>query len=141
MDLDSDTARPRQTSVSSSVSSRTASSSRPVSPSDSTTTDPRPMPNFSLVRTTFDKANALIVVGPLAALDASSRSPSPTTSPADRSRRGQAFLLIGPAMEQLRHPQRRLAKGARVHPYRIVPGRTARRTSSSSTSSDIPMDA
>ncbi|KAK1232932.1 hypothetical protein PQX77_003945 [Marasmius sp. AFHP31] len=47
-----------------------------------------------------------------------------------------ALLLVGPSLNELRHPQRKIAKGARIHPYKFarrtdVP--SMRRTSSSSS--------
>ncbi|OCH89200.1 hypothetical protein OBBRIDRAFT_32973 [Obba rivulosa] len=138
-------ARPRNPSVSSEVSS----SSRASSPTDTLPSAvpsfPFPGSNFSLVPTTFEHANAVVVVPPPSLLPASdgsyrSRSPTPATptSPVDTARRGKAFLVVGQAMEQLRHSQRRLAQGARVHPYRIVARapNSRRASTSSSASSD-----
>ncbi|KAI0935120.1 hypothetical protein AcV7_004014 [Taiwanofungus camphoratus] len=143
-DVNRDWSRSRQTSVSSTLSSG-ASSSRSVSPCDAQPSSLRSsftasFPGFSLVRTTFDNANAIIVVPPPIAphtSDDSDGSPSsPTLPPLDNSERGKAFLLVGPAVEHLRHPQRRITKGARMHPYRIT-RRSSRRASTSSTSTDV----
>ncbi|KAI0346377.1 hypothetical protein BDW22DRAFT_1352434 [Trametopsis cervina] len=135
--------RARQSSISSTTSSCTSTTSTetplnaiPVCNRDS----PTPPPNhvstnsFSLVLTSFEKANAFVVVPPpqqyvpgISSLARASASVSPSKP---KSRRNQALLLVGPAVEYLRHPRMRIAKGARVHPYRIVPN-TPKRSSTS----------
>ncbi|KAF9266976.1 hypothetical protein L218DRAFT_996504 [Marasmius fiardii PR-910] len=56
--------------------------------------------------------------------------PRSLTLPAEKN---QALLLVGPALNQLRHPQRQIAKGARIHPYKFA--RRADRTQTRSLSS------
>lgn len=124
-------------------------------------TTQRKRPRIILVPTSFDRANAVIYVPPPlsendnndtqdAPADASYQ-PQPQSQPqlpliaadgSDNRRRPQRPLfLIGPAMEPFRHPGRRLAKGARVHPYRITldgrPSPLRRDSMSSTASSDI----
>ncbi|EMD35308.1 hypothetical protein CERSUDRAFT_124656 [Gelatoporia subvermispora B] len=132
--------RPRNASISSEITSSSRSSSPTERAPIALPSFPFPGTNFCLVRTTFEQANAIVVVPPLLLSPVSedssrSRSLSPT-SPTETARRGKAFLVVGEAMEQLRHSQRRLSKGARVHPYRIVPrGAGSRRASTSSAAS------
>lgn len=70
---------------------------------------PTPTPfltrKIRLVPTSFENADAVVLVLPPSAPNA----PPP-----------QPFLLVGPALARLRQPQRKLAKGSRIHPYRIV---------------------
>jgi hypothetical protein len=40
---------------------------------------------------------------------------------------------MGPALEHFRHPQRQIAKGTRLHPYRFAGDRTSRRASIASS--------
>ncbi|CCL98758.1 uncharacterized protein FIBRA_00763 [Fibroporia radiculosa] len=124
--------RIRQTSISSTTSSCTVAS-RDTSPCDvrpsSTLTPSR---NFSLVRTTMDKANALIVIPEVPSIPQLPGSERSSMSSAESARRGKAFLVVGPSIERFRHPERRIAKGARVHPYLMVP-RQHRRQSTPST--------
>ncbi|KAF7426392.1 hypothetical protein PC9H_008760 [Pleurotus ostreatus] len=63
---------------------------------------------FRLVPCTLDVAEAVVLVPP----------PDAPTLPSNKP--GQALLLVGPALNHLRHPQRRIAKGARIHPYRFL---------------------
>ncbi|KAG7093709.1 hypothetical protein E1B28_007363 [Marasmius oreades] len=59
--------------------------------------------------------------------------PRSLTLPAEQN---QALLLVGPALSQFRHPQRQIAKGARIHPYKFARSndRTQMRRVSSSSS-------
>jgi len=89
-------------------------------------------PKFRLVPSTLDVADAVVVVPPPTA----PFIPNLTSTPSlmESARQGQALLLLGPALQHFRHPQRQIAKGARIHPYRIIRGGdTCRRTSSSFT--------
>ncbi|KAH7926162.1 hypothetical protein BV22DRAFT_1046279 [Leucogyrophana mollusca] len=126
----------RQASIS---SSRTPSPTPSISPLRST----RPTLSHStlgqvpakirLVPTTLEKADAVVVVPPP---NAPHIPPLSGMSPTTMKQGQQALLLVGPALQHLRHPQRQLAKGARIHPYRIVRGSPdSRRTSSVSTTS------
>ncbi|KAH7886985.1 hypothetical protein F5I97DRAFT_1088608 [Phlebopus sp. FC_14] len=121
----------RQVSVSSSTSSRTPSPT--PSPTDGTIRPSIPMSSgkpsskMRLIPTTLENADAVVVIPPA---DAQHIPPLFGIPPTKQG--PQTLLLVGPALQYLRHPQRRLAKGARVHPYRIVRGPTdphARRTS------------
>ena len=49
-----------------------------------------------------------------------------------RAGHGQGLLLVGPALQHIRHPQRQLAKGARIHPYRVVRGANTQKSRHSS---------
>ena len=79
---------------------------------------------FSLVLTTFENANAFVVVPApqpyVPGISNLSRTNSSVSSSRTKSRRNQAFLLIGPAVENFRRSRTRVTKGTRVHPYRIV---------------------
>ena len=61
-------------------------------------------------------ADAVILVSPA---DAYHHIPNaPNYVP--RTGHEQGLLLVGPALQHVRQPQRELAKGARIHPYRVV---------------------
>lgn len=110
--------RNRQTSVSSSITETSRCSSMSPPPSDVNGLSP-PTSNvdsrYRLVRSTFENADAVLIVPPPSAPFV------PPLSSIARAPKGQGLLLVGEAMHQhLRHPQRNLAKGARMHPYRIV---------------------
>ncbi|KAJ6584567.1 hypothetical protein B0H19DRAFT_1249530 [Mycena capillaripes] len=90
------------------TSSRTSSSSSPTSPSKQ---------KLTLVPSSFEDAEAIVVIPPPGAAHGRGQS--------------QSLLLTGLALEHLRHPQRPLAKGTRLHPYRFA--RTSRRTSIASS--------
>ena len=49
-----------------------------------------------------------------------------------RNGQGQGLLLVGPALQYVRQPQRQLAKGARIHPYRVVRGENTQNSRRSS---------
>ncbi|KAJ7918473.1 hypothetical protein B0H13DRAFT_2269166 [Mycena leptocephala] len=89
--------------------SNTSSTSSPTSPSNN--------PKLTLIPSSFADAEAVIVISP----------PGAPNVP------GQALLLTGPALKRLRHAQRRLAQGTRVHPYRFGGHRTFRRASIASS--------
>ncbi len=77
----------------------------------------RPPTKFRLVPCPMDAADAFILVPP-----PGTYVPTPTNYAA-RSGNGQGILLMGKALQHLRRsPPRPLAKGARLHPYRIVRG-------------------
>ncbi|KAJ7594933.1 hypothetical protein C8J56DRAFT_1044650 [Mycena floridula] len=95
--------RSRQCSVSSTLS-RTPS----PTPSCLSTSSSRSETAFRLVPSTLDDATAIILV---------------------RSLKEQPLLLVGPSVERYRQPQRPLAKGARIHPYRLIPNIGSRRSS------------
>lgn len=63
-----------------------------------------------LVPATLENADAVVVI--------------PPSLPTPQGCQPQPLLLVGPALQRFRHPNRRLAKGARVHPYQIVCGAT-----------------
>ncbi|GLB42288.1 hypothetical protein LshimejAT787_1103030 [Lyophyllum shimeji] len=89
---------------------------------------------FRLEPCTLDEAQAIVLIPPPSAPFVPSTS-NPTPTPQQKQ---QALLLIGPSLQYFRHPQRQLAKGARIHPYRIAPSRRkdgvwSRRSSGSST--------
>ncbi|KAJ7461744.1 hypothetical protein B0H11DRAFT_2285739 [Mycena galericulata] len=92
--------------------SLSSASSSPTSPSKS---------KLTLIPSSFEDAEAVIVIPPPGA---------PASGPQTAS-----LLLMGPALEHLRHPQRQIAKGTRLHPYRFAPsGDGTRRISSRRTS-------
>jgi len=121
--------RNRQTSISSSVTATSRSSSMSPPPSDFSapssglikTSSPTPVdaPRYRLVRSTFENADAVLIVPPPTAPFVPPLSSSAT--PANNFQKGQGLLLVGSAMRHhLRYPQRNIARGARIHPYRIV---------------------
>ncbi|KAJ7204780.1 hypothetical protein GGX14DRAFT_569359 [Mycena pura] len=123
-------AYPRRVSTTSSSSTSTSrtpspspsdasSSLSPVSPAKSAA------PKLTLVPSSFDDADAVVVIPP----------PGVPSIPGANGRPGQSLLLMGAALAHLRHPQRQIAKGTRLHPYRFAPRATSRRTSSSSLAS------
>ncbi len=108
-----------------STSSSATSASRSASPSPSCETrarsvfgtSPTTPTKFRLVPCPMDAADAFILVPP-----PGTYVPTPTNYAA-RSGNGQGILLMGKALQHLRRsPPRPLAKGARLHPYRIVRG-------------------
>ncbi|KAK0203648.1 hypothetical protein DFS33DRAFT_1383911 [Desarmillaria ectypa] len=121
----------RQASISSSTSSRTPSPPPSRHPS---LTFPAGI-RLRLVPCPLDAADAVVVVPPpnapyippLSALQTSAGHAPPS----------QALFLVGPALQQFRQPHRPLAKGARVHPYRIFRNREVRRSPSASLDSDM----
>ncbi|KAH9833149.1 uncharacterized protein C8Q71DRAFT_191647 [Rhodofomes roseus] len=128
-------ARGRQSSVSSTTSSCTAPS-RAGSPSDTRALAPSPE-GFTLLLTTMDKANALIVVPQIPPVpQLPSPPPTPTSSSAARSSRTVRPLLItGPMVEHFKQNHTRISQVARMHPYRMVPKVSGRRRPSAPHSS------
>ncbi|KAH7913297.1 hypothetical protein BJ138DRAFT_1178154 [Hygrophoropsis aurantiaca] len=126
----------RKVSISSSTSSRTPSPTPSISPLRATRPNlPHPTliqkaTKIRLVPTTLEDADAIVFVPPQTA----SLPGASATTPVSQNQ--QPLLLVGPALAHLRHPQRQLAKGARIHPYRIVRGPAdSRRASTVSTTS------
>ncbi|KIJ62141.1 hypothetical protein HYDPIDRAFT_114997 [Hydnomerulius pinastri MD-312] len=120
----------RQLSISSSTTSRTPSPSPTCEPTPclrpSTNTPASasyPAQKIRLVPTTFENADAVVLISP-------PKAPHMTQP--------QPLLLVGPALQRLRQPQRQLAKGARLHPYRIVRGSSdSRRPSTMPTPANV----
>ncbi|KZT19946.1 hypothetical protein NEOLEDRAFT_1151669 [Neolentinus lepideus HHB14362 ss-1] len=102
--------RPRQISMSSSADSRLSSSPSPPPSSRSSSqrapspTTPPPAPKFKLVPASLESADAVLVIAPFTA----------------STERSQPLLLVGDALRHVRCPDRQIAKGARLHPYKIV---------------------
>jgi hypothetical protein len=131
--------RPRQSSILSSTSSCATITpdsprhSSPIFERGSSTPPPSQVSTngFSLVVTSFEKANAFVIVPPYVPnISCLSRANTPPSSSNSKPRRNQALLLVGPAVDYFRHSRMQIAKGARVHPYRIV-SNTRRRSSES----------
>jgi len=79
--------------------------------------NPHPNTKFRLVPCPLEIADAVILVPPPNAY------PIPNLpNYVPRTGHGQGLLLVGPALQHVRQPQRQLAKGARIHPYRVVRG-------------------
>lgn len=70
-----------------------------------TSATPFPVRKVRLVPTSFENATAVVLV----------LTPSSPNAPPPK-----LLLLVGPALARLRHPQRQIANGARIHPYRIA---------------------
>lgn len=120
----------RQISISPSTSSRTPSPTPlPLSPSCPSTSGGQST-KIRLVPTTFEHADAVVLVPPP---DAPHMHPVfGITNP----KPAQPLLLVGPALQRLRHPQRQIAKGTRFHPYRIVRSPADRRFSIASATAN-----
>lgn len=114
----------RQVSISSSMSSRTPSPTPSPLSSSSSPTSGGQSTKFRLVPTTFEHADAIVVIP---APDAP--HVHPLSGVTDLKQPAQPLLLVGPALQRLRQPQRQLAKGARLHPYRILRSPADRRFS------------
>ncbi|KAJ7100089.1 hypothetical protein B0H15DRAFT_796783 [Mycena belliarum] len=91
----------------------TASSSRTPSPTPSdassnlsggSSPSSAVSPKLTLVPSAFDEADAVLVVPP----------------PGHGAAGSKPLLLTGAALAHLRHPQRQIAKGTRLHPYRFA---------------------
>ncbi|KAL4067055.1 hypothetical protein V8B97DRAFT_2105364 [Scleroderma yunnanense] len=98
----------RQVPTFPSTISRTPSPTFPCAPPSNVRTDTRkaPLPQkVRLVPTSIENADAVVVI-----------------PPALHACQAQPLLLVGPALQRFRQPNRQLAKGSRVHPYRIVRG-------------------
>lgn len=139
--------RPRKTSTSSiaSSSSTRSSPSRPTSPTNSdtevltnqschsstSTSIPPYLPasKFTLTSTTFEDADALVLVLP------------PINNKSDGApTRRKTLLLVGPSMERVCRSRHKLGKEYRLHPYRMVlrPARSSSTPSATnSTSSSV----
>ncbi|PFH49565.1 hypothetical protein AMATHDRAFT_4782 [Amanita thiersii Skay4041] len=120
----------RHVSISSSITSRSPSPlqsgcsaaqppvSRSPAPSPTNESTGRGDLKFRLVPCSFESADAFVYVPP-------SGTASSVTTTVSNDMKGQELgarplLLVGPAVTELRQPSQKLAKGARVHPYRIV---------------------
>ncbi|KNZ78664.1 hypothetical protein J132_10769, partial [Termitomyces sp. J132] len=115
------------TSTSTSTSSTSTLPSPCAPPTPVLSVSPLPMhasshPNappvrFRLEPCTLAEAQAIVLVPPPSApFIPSSSMPQPP-------QKQQALLLLGHSLEYFRQPNRQLAKGARIHPYRITPSR------------------
>jgi len=123
-----------------STSSFHTSASRNTSPSpsdidsDGDTTSPstpQGPTKFRLVPCPLEEAEAIILISnqPI--------RPQPSNY-TPRQGKEHSVLIVGPSLQRFRNPQRPLAKGARIHPYRIVRGS---KTSESRRSSVISITA
>ncbi|KAJ7871519.1 hypothetical protein B0H14DRAFT_2570843 [Mycena olivaceomarginata] len=109
----------RRVSTSTSSSTSRTPSPTPSDASSTSSTSPSSSSKLKLVPSSFEDADAIIVI------------PPPGAPHVPGTRPGRGLLLTGPALEHLRHPQRQIAKGTRLHPYRFA-GRRA------STASSLP---
>ncbi|KAF5368530.1 hypothetical protein D9758_002438 [Tetrapyrgos nigripes] len=116
----------RQYSISSSTSSRTPSPTPSDSSSESSSSSMPYTPltpasacasrsKMRLIPSTLEEADAVVVVPPQSVYDES----NPASLLDANANKSKALLLVGPALRHLRHPQRQIAKGARIHPYKI----------------------
>ncbi|KAF9449299.1 hypothetical protein P691DRAFT_774786 [Macrolepiota fuliginosa MF-IS2] len=107
-------ARSTSSSTSNSFNSRTPSPT-PSETSLASTSSTRSNGSFRLVPCDLENADAVVLV----------------TEPTDGSSRGKATLLVGTAAQPYRQPSTRpVAKGARVHPYKITSSQGLSRRSS-----------
>ncbi|KAJ7666016.1 hypothetical protein DFH06DRAFT_1185652, partial [Mycena polygramma] len=117
--------RPRRVSTSTSSSTARTPSPTPSDASSRTSSSlssspTSPNSKLTLVPSSFADADAIVVI------------PPPGAPHVPGTRPGQGLLLTGHALELLRHPQRQIAKGTRLHPYRFA-GRRASNASSLSS--------
>lgn len=102
-------------STSSNSSTSRTSSPTPSETSLNSTSSTRSNGSFRLVPCELENADAVVLV----------------TEPTDGSSHGKTLLLVGPAAQPYRQPSTRpTTKGARVHPYKIAPGQSLSRRSS-----------
>ncbi|TFK34434.1 hypothetical protein BDQ12DRAFT_738181 [Crucibulum laeve] len=122
--------RARQCSTSSSNTSVSRSPSPCLSSTSSSHLPPSIPPikhgKFTLVPCDLASANAVVLIPP----PNTPFIPTPGHPSPSQAKRGQALLLVGSALQHFRHPERPLAKGARMQPYRMVPGSASSRRSS-----------
>jgi len=115
-----------------STSSSHMSVSRTISPSPSPNSDADSQSNpdtgtkLRLVPCPLETADAVILIPPPEDIHHN------TPNYVSRSGHGQGLLLFGPALHHVRQPQRQLAKGARIHPYRVVRGENTQNSRRSS---------
>jgi len=122
-----------------STSSSRTNNSRNTSPSPSLYSDSDSTPTEAWGSSTklrlepcpLEEASAVIFVPPEA------HPLHPQTNWFSHQTKGKGLFLVGPALLQVRHPQRPLAKGARLHPYKIVHGSRTKSSTSSRRSSII----
>ncbi|KAG2154146.1 uncharacterized protein EDB93DRAFT_1132874 [Suillus bovinus] len=119
--------RNRQVSISSSTFYRTpVSAPSPLSSSCSSTSEDQST-KIRLVPTIAEHADAFFVIP-----DPNAPHVHPLSG-ANLEQLAPTLLLIGPAFQRMRQPQRQIAKGARLRPYRIVRSPADRRFSTAST--------
>jgi len=121
----------RQLSISSSMTSRSPSPTPTASTFSCSSSAPIRSGKLRLVPCPLETADAVVLIAPPDA----PCIPNPWST--ESRKRGQGLLLVGPALQHVRHPGRRLAKGARLHPYKILRSDSSRRISGSSTSSTV----
>lgn len=115
------------------TSSSCTSVSRNTSPSlsdcesDSSSETSDSLTKLRLEPCSLDDADAIILIRP----------EEQSSNYVSRQGKGRGVLLVGPALQQVRHPQRPLAKGARIHPYRIVRGSRPKTNNSARRSSIV----
>lgn len=112
--------------VSNSSTNTTSSRTPSPSPSDISMSSVLSGTSCRLMPCSMECADAVVVVTP-------NERPvmAPQGSFIKNTKSGQAILLVGSAVQQLRQPSSLQAvKGARLHPYRIVSGTTGSRRSS-----------
>lgn len=121
----------RRVSISSSASSRTPSPTpSPPSSSRSSIFGSQPV-KFRIVPTTFEHANAMIVIPDPDAPHVHPLSGAVLEQPAPN------LFLVGPAFQCVRQLQRQIAKGVRLRPYRIVRSPADRRFSIAPTTTSV----
>ncbi|KAF9467841.1 hypothetical protein BDZ94DRAFT_1318390 [Collybia nuda] len=130
----------RQVSDSSSSTSRTSSPTPSISPMSGAHALPS-LPSNRRQTVLFypcslEEADAALLIPPPSAPYVPRVSDLGTSSPFQQ-KQNKCLLLTGPRLDELRRPGRQLAKGARIHPYRLaMRGNTTRRLSESSMQSD-----
>ncbi|KAL0580494.1 hypothetical protein V5O48_001564 [Marasmius crinis-equi] len=63
----------------------------------------------------------------------------PPRSLQGQNEQSSALLLVGPALNDLRHPQRKIAKGARIHPYKFARRSDTLRTPAGPSDREVAM--
>ena len=132
---------PRKFSTSSSATSSSRTPS--PSPSNSTSCSHSSLSDESdarvrLVPSTLETADAVVIVPPpdarhFPSLPSLSSFPtiqllSHLSTTMDESETARPLLLLGPALQHLRHPRRQIAKAQGLHPYKILKTHSVRKT-------------
>ncbi|KAF9480610.1 hypothetical protein BDN70DRAFT_877450 [Pholiota conissans] len=112
----------------------------PASPQDGSASPSTPTPKFRLVPCEMENADAVILVPPPGA-DADVHGTTSSSSLAVQQQgKNKGILIVGSAWHTLcRNPKRPLAKGARIHPYRIVRGDDKSRRNSVISVTAVPV--
>ncbi|KAF5310653.1 hypothetical protein D9619_007954 [Psilocybe cf. subviscida] len=96
-----------------STSSTATSSSRSTSP-ESATSSMSHTTQFRLVPCPLENATALVITSPMP------QPTSPSSNYSSHGKMGRGVLIMGEKVRDIRTGRRPIARGARVHPYRLA---------------------